>query len=77
MNQTMPGWEGSVGPFPSQYLLPHVYARDIHSGAGNCVCGSGLTDWVHPYAAPGVEIPDEMRTARRGATPRQNLPLPE
>lgn len=33
------GWEGSQGPFKAQYSQPHVYARDVHSGAGNCVCG--------------------------------------
>lgn len=53
----VPGWEGSVGPFPGQYSLPHVYARDIGSGAGNCVCGSGLPDLLHVQAAPGIAIP--------------------
>jgi hypothetical protein len=56
-----PGWEGSVGPFPDEYTKPHVYARDVHSGAGNCVCGSSLGDVVHVQAAPGVPVPDEMR----------------
>jgi hypothetical protein len=59
--KTIPGWEGAVGPFPSDHSEPHVYARDIHSGAGNCVCGSGLSDWVHVQAAPGVPVPDDMR----------------
>lgn len=36
----IPGWEGSQGPFPAQYGQPHVYARSVHSGAGNCVCGT-------------------------------------
>lgn len=58
---TPPGWEGAVGPFRSQYAESHVYARDIHSGAGNCVCGSVLGDWVHIQAAPGVPVPDDMR----------------
>lgn len=58
---TIPGWEGSIGPFPSQYNDPHVYARDIHSGAGNCVCGRGLGDSKHVQAAPGVPIPDWAR----------------
>lgn len=57
---SVPGWEGSVGPFPSEYTLPHVYARDIHSGAGNCVCGSGTDDPVHVQVAPGYD----RRTAR-------------
>lgn len=57
----IPGWEGSVGPFPSQYNAPHVYARDIHSGAGNCVCGRRLGVSKHVQAAPGVAIPDWMR----------------
>jgi hypothetical protein len=58
---TIPGWEGSIGPFPGQYGKPHVYARSIHSGAGNCVCGGGLGDARHVQAAPGVPVPDEMR----------------
>ena len=36
----IPGADGTTGPFPAQYYQPHVYARDIHSGAGNCVCGA-------------------------------------
>jgi hypothetical protein len=52
-----PGWEGSVGPFPAQYRQPHVYARDVQSGAGNCVCGRDLGDRVHVQAAPGVPVP--------------------
>lgn len=57
----IPGWEGSIGPFQSQYHLPHVYARSIHSGAGNCVCGRALGSSKHVQAAPGVPIPDELR----------------
>lgn len=57
----IPGWEGTIGPGPGQYGDPHVYARSIHSGAGNCVCGRGLGDAKHVHAAPGVPIPDEMR----------------
>lgn len=53
----IPGWEGSVGPFPGQYGSPHVYARSVHSGAGNCVCGRALADRRHVQAAPGVPIP--------------------
>lgn len=59
--EIVPGWEGAVGPFPSQYPRPHVYARDIRSGAGNCVSGSGLPDAVHVQAAPGVPVPEGMR----------------
>ena len=58
---TIPGWEGSCGPFKSQYNEPHVYARDIQSGAGNCVCGHTLGESRHVAAAPGVPIPDSMR----------------
>jgi len=60
----IPGWEGSIGPGPGQYHLPHVYARDVHSGAGNCVCGRGLGDDRHVQAAPGVPIPGHMRYGR-------------
>ena len=57
----VPGWEGSVGPYPSQYGQPHVYARDVNSGAGNCVCHRALGDALHVQAAPGVPIPERMR----------------
>lgn len=67
MNRTnTPGWEGSIGPFPGQYGSPHVYARDVHSGAGNCVCGAGVGDPRHVQAAPGVPVPDALRWAGRG-----------
>jgi hypothetical protein len=55
--KTPPGWEGAQGPFEDEYTEPHVYARDIHSGAGNCVCGAGLEDDLHLQAAPGVDLP--------------------
>lgn len=57
----IPGLEGSQGPFPAGYGLPHVYARDIHSGAGNCVCGAGLGAARHVQAAPGVPVPGRLR----------------
>lgn len=57
----VPGWEGSIGPFPPQYNEPHVYARSVHSGAGNCVCGRHLGSSKHVQAAPGVPIPDRLR----------------
>ena len=57
----VPGREGSIGPSPSQYGQPHVYARDITSGAGNCICSRDLGSPVHVQAAPGVPVPDRMR----------------
>lgn len=39
----------------------HVYARDVHSGAGNCVCGGAPGDTRHVQIAPGVDVPDWMR----------------
>lgn len=63
MDQNVPGYQGSIGPWPSQYGKPHVYARDVHSGAGNCVCGAGLQDARHTEAAPGVPVPERMRPA--------------
>jgi hypothetical protein len=65
MSNQIPGWEGSTGPFPNDYGNPHVYARNIHSGAGNCVCGRGLLDDLHVQAAPGVPIPKWMRDLTR------------
>lgn len=60
----IPGWEGAVGPFPAQYGRPHVYARDVHSGAGNCVCGWGLEGRLHVQAAPGVPMPGGRHAVR-------------
>jgi hypothetical protein len=59
----IPGWEGTIGPSPAQYGLPHVYARDTTSGAGNCVCGLWLSHERHVQAAPGVDVPKHMRRA--------------
>ncbi len=64
MADQIPGWEGSIGPFPAQYNDLHVYARDVHSGAGNCVCGRGLGDVRHVQAAPGVDVPGRPRTGK-------------
>lgn len=61
MSNDVPGYEGSIGPGEHQYGKPHVYARDIYSGAGNCVCGAALGDARHTEAAPGVPIPDDRR----------------
>jgi hypothetical protein len=60
-NYMVPGREGTVGPGPGAYNQPHVYARDVQSGAGNCVCGAHLGHDVHVEAAPGVPVPEEMR----------------
>ena len=57
----IPGSEGSIGPGPAEYTQPHVYARDVTSGAGNCVCGCPLGDGIHTEAAPGVPVPDTAR----------------
>lgn len=70
--ETVPGGCGSIGPFGSaEYCQPHCYARDITSGAGNCVCGAALPDDLHVQAAPGVPIPDEMRRIAKGAEPQR------
>lgn len=56
--QPYPGYEGSVGPFGAdEYVKPHVYARDVASGAGNCVCGTNPDDALHVEYAPGVPNP--------------------
>jgi len=64
----IPGYEGSIGPSPAQYNQTHVYARDVTSGAGNCVCGrardddhmhfevTAATNWDRSYG----EIPEEI-----------------
>lgn len=71
---TVPGHEGTIGPFPHQYSHPHVYARDIHSGAGNCVCGSHLGHDLHTQAAPGVPIPGILRTTPHPAAAHRERP---
>lgn len=70
----VPGFEGSLGPFgAAEYCAPHVYARDVTSGAGNCVCGASLPDELHTEAAPGVPVPDRMREVYKSAEPEQRL----
>jgi hypothetical protein len=59
--ESVPGFEGTSGPFGKEQSKPHVYARDIHSGAGNCVCGNDLGHLLHTEAAPGVSVPYYMR----------------
>lgn len=62
----VPGWEGTQGPGPGQYGDPHVYARDVTSGSGNCACGREDTHRLHvpvPSSPRGtypltVEAPD-------------------
>lgn len=62
----VPGYEGTVGPFRSQYGQPHVYARDVHSGSGNCVCGNVLEDRLHVQIVPGVDsVPKAIATYLR------------
>jgi hypothetical protein len=56
--QPYPGYEGSIGPSESEYGDPHVYARDVMSDAGNCVCGAGPDDPVHPELVPGTPNPN-------------------
>lgn len=56
--QPYPGYEGSVGPSEAEYGDPHVYARDVQSGAGNCVCGAGPDDPIHPELVPGMLNPN-------------------
>jgi Putative phage serine protease XkdF len=64
----VPGANGSLGPFGElEYCEPHVYARDITSGAGNCVCGASLGDDLHTEAAPGVPVPDGKRMVCKAA----------
>lgn len=61
-----PGHEGSTGPFPAEYNAPHVYARDVHSGSGNCVCGRGKEDSLHVEIAPGVPNPETAAEGHKG-----------
>jgi hypothetical protein len=56
-----------IGPGLAQYTQPHVYARSVASGAGNCVCGAHLQAPIHTEAAPGVPVPGrDPHQARRG-----------
>lgn len=62
MSKRVPGMDGSLGPYPFQYNSPHVYARDIQSGAGNCRCGREPTSGIHvpvPAAPLGTWTPDK------------------
>lgn len=58
----VPGTCGSLGPLTeAEMCAPHVYARDVNSGAGNCVCGAALPDDLHTEAAPGIPVPAGWR----------------
>ena len=48
--EMFPGKEGAIGPFPAQYAEPHAFARDVNSGAGNCVCGAAVDDEIHVWS---------------------------
>lgn len=68
----VPGFEGSLGPLTdAERCAPHVYARDINSGAGNCVCGGALGDELHTEAAPGVPVPDSARAVCKSEEPQR------
>lgn len=57
------GFEGSIGPLKFQYLDPHVYARDIHSGAGNCVCGGSPSYKLHVQSPLAPDAPMSVKEA--------------
>lgn len=62
----------SLGPLTdAERTAPHVYARDITSAAGNCVCKAALGDEIHPFAAPGVEVPESARAIAKSAEPQR------
>lgn len=72
----MNGAASSLGPLTiAERNAPHVYARDITSAAGDCVCKAALGDDVHPFAAPGVEVPESAREVAKGAGPPQRYVL--
>lgn len=59
----IPGWEGTTGPTPSQYHQDHVYARDVYSTTGACLCGRPLSSVLHPAVTPAW--PSEARVKAR------------
>lgn len=63
LRSEIPGWEGSIGPSPAQYRIPHVYARSVYSGAGNCVCGRDPRHPIHVQIAPGVTLAEVLEEA--------------
>lgn len=53
--------------------VPHIYARDITSPAGNCVCKAAPGEDVHTEIAPGVPVPVALREVAKSAAPEQRL----
>lgn len=46
----------------SSVTIPrHPYARDEHSGAGNCWCGWAQNTRVHPHEPVGSLVSDGMK----------------
>jgi 8-oxo-dGTP pyrophosphatase MutT (NUDIX family) len=66
--KSVPGEEGSVGPFPGEYTRAHVYARDVQSGAGNCVCGAAPGDELHARSPLGPTV--EGKAGKPGGPPK-------
>jgi hypothetical protein len=62
----------SLGPLTiAERNAPHVYARDITSASGDCVCKAELGDSLHLEAAPGVPVPESAREVAKGAEPQR------
>ena len=75
----IPGVDGAPGPFVHQYALPHVYAREIASTVGKCVCNAPADDPVHVRSQPR-ELPPSMRDEplrmiSKGASPEKRFIL--
>lgn len=62
----------TLGPWTdAERSGPHVYARDITSAGGNCVCKAALGEDVHTAAAPGVPVPESARMVAKSAEPQR------
>jgi len=55
-----------AGPFgDAGYRKPHVYARDVRSPAGDCVCKAAPWDGLHTAIAPGLGAPQLNAAIRK------------
>lgn len=56
----------SLGPLTeADRRAPHMYARDVTSGAGNCVCKAAPWDSLHIAIAPGLGAPELAAAIRK------------
>lgn len=65
-----------LGPFgETEYSRLHVYARDVRSAAGHCVCKASVGDRIHTHVAPGLPVRELSAAIRKAIASDPIRPL--